>query len=59
MGEGSGNLNRVPLPIAGVKLILIYHPGPHGGEGGPQPALSPAGAGRVRGLHPGVVKNPG
>ena len=27
-------------------------PRPLGGEGGPQPALSPAGAGRVRGSNP-------
>src|SRR5579862_7957646 len=34
------------------KKLKIYSPRPLGGEGGPQPALSSAGAGRVRGFLP-------
>ena len=40
------NLRLSPLRAAG-NANLKFTPSPLGGEGGPQPALSPAGAGRV------------
>ena len=36
---------------------LLTSPRPLGGEGGPHPALSPAGAGRVRGFPQPTIEN--
>jgi hypothetical protein len=49
-GMLQGPLTRVPLGRRGDRgQDGFYCPRPFGGEGGAHPALSPAGAGRVRG----------
>ena len=51
-GKGDGELNSTARPSNGeVTNTASSNPRPLGGEGGPQPASSSAGAGRVRGFN--------